>query len=186
MASETPLSLLFTTCRSCLRLSRPARLRVSPASSSLAPFRPLSTARRLAQDVDIEAATRPRWQRTPPAMAMPVRSRPRPKGPEFVVNDDPRKLDQMYTSFLGSRDPNMQLSEEVKWLAVTHKSFDHGRRGFNDRLAFLGRPWQTCLPSASCTKLIATALHRKAPCRPPTVHGPSQRTKSADLSSDSR
>lgn len=31
------------------------------------------------------------------------------------------------------------LSDEVKWLAVTHKSFDHGRRGFNDRLAYLGR-----------------------------------------------
>lgn len=30
------------------------------------------------------------------------------------------------------------LTDEVKWLAVTHKSFDHGRRGFNDRLAFLG------------------------------------------------
>ena len=30
------------------------------------------------------------------------------------------------------------LTEEVKWLAVTHKSFDHGKRGYNDRLAFLG------------------------------------------------
>jgi large subunit ribosomal protein L15 len=26
-----------------------------------------------------------------------------------------------------------------QWLAITHKSFDHGRRGFNDRLAFLGK-----------------------------------------------
>lgn len=26
-----------------------------------------------------------------------------------------------------------------QWLAVTHKSFDHARRGFNDRLAFLGK-----------------------------------------------
>jgi len=31
------------------------------------------------------------------------------------------------------------LTEEVKWLAVTHKSFDQGRRGYNDRLAFFGR-----------------------------------------------
>lgn len=30
------------------------------------------------------------------------------------------------------------LSEETKWLAVTNKSFDAGRRGFNDRLAFFG------------------------------------------------
>lgn len=27
----------------------------------------------------------------------------------------------------------------AKWLALTHKSFDHGRRGFNDRLAYLGK-----------------------------------------------
>jgi len=26
-----------------------------------------------------------------------------------------------------------------QWLAVTHKSFDHARRGFNDRLAFFGK-----------------------------------------------
>lgn len=35
------------------------------------------------------------------------------------------------------------LTEDVKWLAVTHKSYDHGRRGFNDRLAFLGMPRST-------------------------------------------
>ena len=26
-----------------------------------------------------------------------------------------------------------------QWLAITHKSHDHGRQGFNDRLAFLGK-----------------------------------------------
>lgn len=31
------------------------------------------------------------------------------------------------------------LPEELKWLAVTHKSFDQGRRGFNHKLAMLGR-----------------------------------------------
>lgn len=30
------------------------------------------------------------------------------------------------------------LSEEVKWLAITHKGFDQGRRGFNDRLTNMG------------------------------------------------
>jgi len=30
------------------------------------------------------------------------------------------------------------LSEEVKWLAITHRSFDQGRRGFNDRLTNMG------------------------------------------------
>lgn len=27
----------------------------------------------------------------------------------------------------------------AQWLALTHKSHDHGRRGFNDRLAYLGK-----------------------------------------------
>ena len=53
------------------------------------------------------------------------------------VNSDPAVLDGFYKRMLG-RDGDKVLSEEVKWLAVTHKSFDQGRRGFNDRLAFLG------------------------------------------------
>lgn len=31
------------------------------------------------------------------------------------------------------------LPEEIKWQALTHKSFDHGRRPFNDKLAYLGK-----------------------------------------------
>lgn len=31
------------------------------------------------------------------------------------------------------------LTGEKQWLAITHKSFDHARQGFNDRLAFLGK-----------------------------------------------
>jgi large subunit ribosomal protein L15 len=55
----------------------------------------------------------------------------------FHVNEDPRKLDDAYTRMLGPGGYRV-LSDEVKWLAVTHKSFDHGRRGFNDRLAYMG------------------------------------------------
>lgn len=64
----------------------------------------------------------------------------RPFRPEhvFTVNEDPEKLDKVLTRVLG-KDGDRLLTEEVKWLAVTHKSFDHGRRGFNDRLAFLGK-----------------------------------------------
>ncbi|KAF2815985.1 uncharacterized protein BDZ99DRAFT_432860 [Mytilinidion resinicola] len=69
-------------------------------------------------------------------MAAPFRTRPKPDGPAYVVNSDPRRLDAVYAKLLGEAAP---LSDEVKWLAVTHKSFDHGRRGFNDRLAVLGR-----------------------------------------------
>jgi large subunit ribosomal protein L15 len=46
-------------------------------------------------------------------------------------------LDQFYIKFLGPQGPRM-LPEELKWLAVTHKSFDQGRRGFNDKLAYFG------------------------------------------------
>ena len=63
----------------------------------------------------------------------------KPKDPKkaFKCNEDPKKLDRFYANFLG-RGGDTMLSEEVKWLAVTHKSFDQGRRGFNDRLAFFG------------------------------------------------
>ncbi|KAL8702894.1 MAG: hypothetical protein Q9201_003928 [Fulgogasparrea decipioides] len=51
---------------------------------------------------------------------------------EFAVNQDPKLLDKALIRVLGKGGDEM-LTEEVKWLAVTHKSFDHGRRGFNDR-----------------------------------------------------
>lgn len=71
-------------------------------------------------------------------MKAPLRAHPEPASyQDLKINDDPKKLDAMYIRFLG-RDGHRLLSEETKWLAVTHKSFDHGRRGFNDRLAFLG------------------------------------------------
>lgn len=72
------------------------------------------------------------------------------KGPGFSINivkdprrtiwhnnEDPAKLDVMYNRLLGSKGHKM-LPDETKWLAVTHKSFDQGRRGFNTRLAYFG------------------------------------------------
>ena len=79
----------------------------------------------------------PRWQQTPPRMAAPFRSKPPVDDNDFAVNEDPVKLDRVYEKVLG-RGGDKMLTEEVKWLAVTHKSFDHGRRGYNDRLCFLG------------------------------------------------
>ena len=71
-----------------------------------------------------------------------MRAPPKPPRKPFVkplqVNTDAKKLDKMYSTFLGA-DGESLLSEETKWLAVTHKSFDFGRRGFNDRLSFLGK-----------------------------------------------
>ncbi|KAI4163620.1 MAG: hypothetical protein LQ342_002654 [Letrouitia transgressa] len=57
---------------------------------------------------------------------------------EFSVNENPETLDRVLNKVLG-KGGNQMLTEDVKWLAVTHKSFDHGRRGFNDRLAFFGK-----------------------------------------------
>lgn len=64
-----------------------------------------------------------------------------PKDPRrsiWAVNEDPNRLYRAYDKLIG-RDMTRSLPEELRWLAVTHKSFDNGRRGFNTRLAFYGR-----------------------------------------------
>ncbi|KAK7516993.1 mitochondrial 54S ribosomal protein mL57 [Phyllosticta citriasiana] len=80
----------------------------------------------------------PRWKQTPKAMMAPLRLRPVNPRNVWKVVEDPAALDEVYRRILGPNGHKL-LPEEVKWLAVTHKSFDHGRRGHNDRLAFLGR-----------------------------------------------
>ncbi|KAF2742209.1 hypothetical protein M011DRAFT_481909 [Sporormia fimetaria CBS 119925] len=138
MASRRPLRTLISTGPSALRAPQRVR-RVIPETSACA-FSTSAPTRDPATEIQYEAQSqaRPRWQQTPARMIAPVRTRPLPKGPQFKVNDSPVKLDEMYNRMLGP-DGYKVLSDEVKWLAVTHKSFDHGRRGFNDRLAFLGR-----------------------------------------------
>jgi large subunit ribosomal protein L15 len=70
-------------------------------------------------------------------MTAPFRIRPEAQGGVLKVNEDPKRLDEAYIKMLGPGGDKV-LGDEVKWLAVTHKSFDHGKRGFNDRLAYLG------------------------------------------------
>jgi len=136
MASKHLISglarLTSTSLRPALRASCP---NLRPAYQSH-PF--TTTPSQSLAHHDTESAPRPRWQQTPARMVAPFRTRPKPDGPEYVVNTDPRKLDDVYKKIFG-KDGDKYLSDEVKWLAVTHKSFDHGRRGFNDRLALLGR-----------------------------------------------
>jgi large subunit ribosomal protein L15 len=133
MASKRPLRTIISSASASVRPSRPAQ-RCFPETSACA-FSTTTPARR--PEYETEAAERPRWQQTPARMVAPFRVRPLPQGPAFKVNEDPRKLDEVYMRMLG-RDGDTMLTDEVKWLAVTHKSFDHGRRGFNDRLAYLG------------------------------------------------
>ncbi|KAI1284724.1 RNase III domain-containing protein [Xylaria sp. FL0933] len=89
----------------------------------------------------------PRWRYTPARMKAPFSPHVTkfPERSKWHVNNDPKRLDDALNTFLG-RDGERMLPEELKWLAVTHKSFDQGRRGFNDRLAFLGR--QICMKEA--------------------------------------
>lgn len=117
----------------CLH-SRPLR-RKSPRSS-----RNVSTAPPQLSEMEVEPETSPRWSHTPSAMKAPFPARLRKEDVRpLECNADPRKLDSVYVRFLGKGGDKL-LSEETKWLAVTAKSFDHGRRGFNDRLAFFGLP----------------------------------------------
>ncbi|PHH59410.1 hypothetical protein CDD81_3220 [Ophiocordyceps australis] len=88
-------------------------------------------------ECDLEA---PRWQATPRQMKarVPLDFAKNPRNKEWEVNKSPERLDEMYERLLGSGGEQL-LPEELKWLAVTHKSFDYGRRGFNDKLAIMGR-----------------------------------------------
>jgi large subunit ribosomal protein L15 len=70
--------------------------------------------------------------------AMQLDHAKRPHNKIWLVNSSPERLDAMYVRLLGPRGDKV-LPEELKWLAVTHKSFDQGRRGFNDRLAMMGK-----------------------------------------------
>jgi large subunit ribosomal protein L15 len=70
-------------------------------------------------------------------MKAPYPWKPKSSLKAFETNSDPQKLDRFYANLLGEGG-EYALTDEIKWLAVTHKSFDQGRRGFNDRLAFFG------------------------------------------------
>ena len=120
----------------------PPRLRLSiigcPSPSSVRPHA-YTTSSQHHYEIDVER-DRPRWQQTPSRMVAPVRLKAFKPRNEYPVNEDPQRLDQAYVHVLGQGGDKM-LTDEVKWLAITHKSFDQGRRGYNDRLAFLGAPW---------------------------------------------
>ena len=106
----------------------------------LSPYRirQLSTGAAKQFDEPINATERPRWSHTPETAMAPVSLHKRGRF-SWRTNNDPVLLDRVYTRMLGEGGDKM-LTEEVKWLAVTHKSFDQGRRGYNERLAFFGEP----------------------------------------------
>ena len=109
--------------------------------STLRPFSSTTISRtEHATEVDTEQSSRPRWSYTPerlkgPGFSINIVKDPRRK--VWKVNEDPNRLDAMYNRLLG-RDGEKMLPDEIKWLAVTHKSFDYGRRGYNTKLAYFG------------------------------------------------
>lgn len=118
-------------------LSSRARSSLRP-SSILLSQRKFSSSAFCAEEAEEQQVEKPRWSYTPPGAKAPVSlAAIDSKRPHYHVNDDPEVLDKFYISLLGNGGDKV-LSEEIKWLAVTHKSFDQGRRGFNDRLALLG------------------------------------------------
>lgn len=138
MALRTPRSTASLPAQALRRYTRQnvpaiARPLASTCSRTLA-----TTASRPSESAE-PAAELPRWAHTPEMMKAPFSPHITidPSRSVWQVNKDPQKLDDALNSFLG-RDGDRMLPEELKWLAVTHKSFDQGRRGFNDRLAFLG------------------------------------------------
>ena len=124
MASNLPLRAMRTA-------ARPSTLR----SAVVAAPRAFSASAAPQEEVKEQ---RPRWSYTPEKMKAPFHPRIKDPTKAYTVNEDPEVLDAMYNKLLG-RGGEKLLSDEVKWLAVRHKSFDQGRRGFNDRLAFLGK-----------------------------------------------
>lgn len=126
-----------TVCRSCLsRLRHQAPSHATPVSAVTSQQRTLQNVS--GQKNDDNAQSLPRWASTPSAMKAPVRLRPKNDNDTFAVNENPERLDEVYKRIFGPGGETW-LDESVKWLAVTHKSFDQGRRGFNERLAWLGK-----------------------------------------------
>lgn len=151
MASSLGLKTLSngaSICRSCrLRLQRQSNQHTNIAGMATTHGRLPRLANQSGQVDDDLSLSRPRWERTPQAMRSPHRLRPKSVNDEYPCNEDPVKLNEAFKQMLGPGHQEL-LPEEIKWLAVTHKSFDHGRRGFNDRLAFMGR---------ICTALLIVA-----------------------------
>ena len=133
-ASSMPAKLRAVSLRSLSNLKKPeictrCLYRVQTQSRNLSTSKPR-----------YEEESRQRWAHTPERMKAPVSMNFHNKDSRWPVNESPERLDEFYQQLLGDGGSEL-LGEEVKWLAVTHKTFDQGRRGYNDRLAFLGKSW---------------------------------------------
>ncbi|KAK2623788.1 hypothetical protein QTJ16_006969 [Diplocarpon rosae] len=130
------------------------------------------------EQYETERGERPRWSYTPEKMKAPFSWRIKDPEKQWECNTSPARLDHFYSKLLG-RGGEKVLTEEVKWLAITHKSFDQGRRGFNDRLAFLGRRILTMQTNiallqstvATKTQSLPDRLDKRVPFEHPALNG---------------
>lgn len=161
MALNPSRTALTLSCKALPRCCAPAQSTAHRLASSV---RHLSTPS-ARHNADFAGATadmqeRPRWSYTPERMKGPGFSINIVKDPSrtvWEVNEDPAKLDAVYNRLLGPKG-DRTLTDEIKWLAITHKSFDQGRRGFNTRLAYFGVfPTSTPLPEPS----LPSGLHER-------------------------
>jgi len=141
-----------------VKRARPSRECASTRSSTIRQF---SASRTRTEQWETNREGRPRWSYTPEEMKAPFSWKPKDPSKSFQCNEDPEKLDKFYAGFLG-RGGDKMLAEEVKWLAITHKSFDQGRRGFNDRLAFFGRRILTLQTNLALLNSPTTATRTRA------------------------
>ncbi|KAK4160550.1 ribonuclease-III-like-domain-containing protein [Cladorrhinum sp. PSN259] len=136
MALNPTRSAVSRVLRGC------SKLVPSTTSTSSISVRQMSTESSTTTPEELaQTEARPRWSYTPERLKGPGFSINIVKDPRrtiWHVNEDPAKVDAMYNRLLGQHGEKM-LPDEIKWLAITHKSFDQGRRGFNTRLAYFGR-----------------------------------------------
>jgi len=144
--ARTSLSTACKTLRQCRPTMQQPLIRRLPGASPVSVRRQFSSSTPRRQDdnldesaVEGQGSERPRWTYTPERLKGPFRINQPKKESRTVwsVNEKPELLDAMYKRLLGHNGDKM-LPDEIKWLAVTHKSFDYGRRGFNTRLAYYG------------------------------------------------
>ncbi|KAK4184331.1 hypothetical protein QBC35DRAFT_506160 [Podospora australis] len=193
MALKPTRSAFSTACKALKQCARPSSS-PSSAASRVAPgsIRQISTDTEppattpptgsfASSSINVEPTVKsehlPRWAHTPKRMLGPGFSINLVRDPTrkiWAVNEDPEKLDAMYLRLLGNKGDRM-LPDEIKWLAVTHKSFDQGRRGYNTRLAYFGRnilaleTTRSVLVSPLKSEIKVLDLHNRQPFHHPNL-----------------
>ncbi|KAK7959307.1 mitochondrial 54S ribosomal protein mL57 [Apiospora aurea] len=171
--SRSAAQLARQALQSSTKSSSPALVTrsLAAAAATTTPQRSFSSSSSsLQEDASaVSSEQAPRWAYTPKRMKAPF-SPHMTKDPSrsvWAVNESPQKLEDALASLLGHGGDRL-LPDELKWLAVTHKSFDQGRRGFNDRLAFLGKQIATM---EAMQGILSSQYSKPAAATPaPSVH----------------